>query len=214
ERVPLAGLGIEHQQRVRVAARRPRHVLAEPRRVPQVDPVVVLEVGRHVRALERRAVGAPELPALVAVAAVTHGLAAQDLALAPVEARHVAAAGERRPDDAVTVDVEPARAEAGLRHAIQLADARLGRIRPPIHAHEIARTVRQRRPRDVLLAGRRARLHAVHLAADARVARGIERLVRLVPRLRDPAVAVRVDHDRAPALRRLLVAGLLELPRV
>src|SRR5690606_28589518 len=66
----------------------------------------------------------------------------------------------------------------------------------------------------VLLAGRGARLHAVDLPADTRIARRIELSAGLVPRLRDLAVAVRIDHERTPALRRLLVTRLVEETRI
>src|SRR5690606_1262652 len=164
--------------------------------------------------LERRAVRAIELPAGLAMTAIVRLGAVQHRALAPIEARHVAAAGQRRPYDAVAVDVETARPEAGLRHAVELREARLRRVLAARQAHEISREVRERRPDDVLLARRGARLHAVDLSADARIARRIERPARLVPRLRDLAVAVRVDHERAPALRGLLVTRLVEQPRV
>ena len=57
QRRPVAGLGIEHQQCVGVRTRRDRRVRAEARDVVLVDPVVVVEVGRNVRALEARTVG-------------------------------------------------------------------------------------------------------------------------------------------------------------
>src|SRR5690606_14986953 len=183
-------------------------------RVPQIHPVVVLEVRGHVGPLERRAVRAIERPAGLAVPAVADLGSVQDLALPPIEAREVAAAGERRPDDAVTVDVETARPEARLGHPVELGDARMRRVLAARHADEETGIVGERRPHDVLLAGRRARLNAIDLPADASVARRIVRTARLVPRLRDLAVAVRVDHERTPALRRLLVARLVEEPRV
>src|SRR5690606_1278237 len=93
-------------------------------------------------------------------------------------------------------------------------DARMRRVLAARHADEETGIVGERRPHDVLLAGRRARLNAIDLPADASVARRIVRTARLVPRLRDLAVAVRVDHERTPALRRLLVARLVEEPRV
>src|SRR5690606_33242082 len=144
-------------------ARGPGHVLAQARRIPQVHPVVVLEVGGHVRALERRPVPAMERPAGIAMPAVANLGSVHDLTLAPIEAREVTAAGERRPDDAVTVDVETARPEPRLGHPIELGDARMRRVVAARHAHEETGIVRERRPNDVLLAGRGARLHAVDL---------------------------------------------------
>ena len=78
-----------------------------------IHPVVIVEVGRNVRALQLRTVGLIQRPAFLALAAVGLLRTGQVLALAHVEAGQMAAGGQRRPDDAVAVDVDTARIEAG-----------------------------------------------------------------------------------------------------
>src|SRR6185436_3514613 len=186
----------------RVAAGRYRRVRAEAPDVEPVDPVVIVEVRRDVRALEARAVGDVELPTLRALSAFDDARAVEDLALRSIEAREVAARRERCPDEAVAVDIDAARIDAGLGHLVDLGLARLGWVVAEIDAHDVARSVLRRAPHGVVDG---ARDHGIEIVPDLGIAPRILRLIRDVPRLRDLAVAVAVDDLRAPALRRLLV---------
>ena len=177
-----------------------------------VHPVVVVEVRRDVGALEARAIRLIERPALGTRRAVERLRAAlRRLALAPVEAREMAARGERGPDDAVRVDVDAAWVDAALRHLVDLGDAGLGWVRAAVDAHDVARIVLGRAPGRVV---DRARDHRVQVVLDLAVELRIDGPAGLVPRLRDLAVTVRVDDLRAPTLRSLLVARAVVLAHV
>src|SRR5690606_8457443 len=146
ERVPLTRLRIQREQRIGIRARRKRRVLAETRDVVLVDPVVIVEVGRDVGVAVRRAGRLVERPALRAMRAVDRLRTVQHLALPAVEAREVAARRERGPHDTVRVDVDAARIDAALGDAIELRDARLGRVVAAVDADDIARILLRRTP--------------------------------------------------------------------
>ena len=61
------------------------------------------------------------------------------VALRAIEAREMTAGRERRPDDAVAVDVDAARIDAGLGHLVHFGDAGFGRIVAAVHPHDVAR---------------------------------------------------------------------------
>ena len=93
-----------------------------------IDPVEIVEVGRNIGALQLRTVRLIERPPFLALAAIVLRRAIQVLALAEVEAGQVAARRQRRPDDAVAVDVDAARIEARLRDLEDLGLAGCGRV--------------------------------------------------------------------------------------
>ena len=135
-----------------------------------------------------------ERPALGAVIAGRLRPVERPLALAAIEAAHVAAA-ERHPHDALAVDVGAARAEAGHRHVVDLGERRLRRIRRPARARTTAPGIAERRAPD--RAVDRARHHRVERRVDARVLR---RIGRLRPaRRRRRACRCRWCRGRAPS---------------
>src|SRR5262245_49222827 len=67
---PFFRLSIQSKQRVGVRAGSKRRVLSESAGIVLIDPVVIMEVGRNVRALQLRTVGFIQRPALSALAAV------------------------------------------------------------------------------------------------------------------------------------------------
>src|SRR3989475_1400860 len=202
-------LAVDHRhQRLAAVGLRDRHVGAQPERVVAIDPDVIGVVGAAggVQALELRPGHAVERPALGAeLAARRLGAVERALALAPVEARDVPAR-ERRPHHAVGAHVDAARTVGAFRRNIDLGQRRLGRTGSGHDAHQVARLVHAREADAHRLAPDRivdrARRHAVESGPQARVA------VVANP------VAVAVDHDRRPALRGGLVAGLEVLLRV
>jgi hypothetical protein len=84
----------------------------------------------------------------------------------------VAARGERRPDDAVLIDVDAARIEATVRNAIDLCAARLGRVVAAIDADDVAGEGFGRAPGRVV---HRARHDAIERETDLRVELRVER---------------------------------------
>src|SRR5258705_10641543 len=115
-----------------------RLVRAESEDVVPIDPVEIVEVGGDVGAFQLRAVRLIERPAFAALVAVNRVTDAA-FALPPIETGEMAACRERRPDDAVGVDVDAPRIESGLGHAEHFGTATLRRIAAPIDAHQIAR---------------------------------------------------------------------------
>src|SRR6266568_2021493 len=102
------------------------NVLAEPQRVVLVDPGVIARLGAVIaEAFETGAGILVEAPAFRAMVAGGVRAVERALALAPVEAREMAAR-ERPPRDAVLVDVAAADAESRQRHVINLRQARCG----------------------------------------------------------------------------------------
>ncbi len=220
---PFFGLRQQGEQRIGPGAGGDRHVGPQPERVELIHPVVVVVVGAagighalHLRS--RRGIQGPTLRAVLA----GRLRAVQDAALAAVEAGHVAAAGERGPDDPVPVYVDAARRVPGLRRIdigildgrrfVDLGDARLRRVVAPVEAHEPAGE--RSGPRDPGRVVHRVGDDPVGEPGQTGVARRVDFLARLVPRRRNAPVGVGVDHRRAPALRRLLVARLVVHPRV
>ena len=215
----LPGVRQEGEQRVGSRAGGDRHVRTQAERVELVDPVVVVEVGAavggdalHLRS--RRGVEGPAFGAVLAggVRTVPHR------APAAVEAGEVAAAGQRGPDDAVAVYVDPARrvpldrrVRVAERRLVVLRDARRRRVVADREPHDLARHASRRRPDDVL--GRRVGHDAVPAAPHLAVPRRIRVFAVAGPRA-DPPVAGGVDDGGAPALRGLRVAGLLVDPGV
>ena len=204
-----------------------------------IDPVVVVEVRRHVRALHRGAFGPVQRPAFGALTAVRAVRLVAGRALADVQARQVAAAGEGRPHHAVAGDIDPARVKARFGDAKDLRPATRRRILAAHQADDVAGIGLGGTPQRVVDRARNDRVEAVgELRVVARVglrrrldlaSRGLfflgpdgidavgvtaRRGDRDVPGLRDRAVAVRVDDQGAPADGLLLVAGLVEDLRV
>ncbi len=138
-------------------------------------------------------------------------------ARAAVERGEVAAAAPVLPRDAVAAHVQAAaavgrRVDHRRRRRVHLGDARERRVVAQLEAHERFVVAAVVRAPDAVVDG----VHGRRVAAerDAVVARRVHRLVGLGPARRDEAVAVRVDDRRAPALRRLGVAGLVPDLRV
>ena len=190
---------LERDQAVVEVGGRHRHVLAEPERVVLVDPGVVARLGAVLAdALEARARVLVERPALRAVIAGGLRPVERPLALAPVEAADVAAA-QRRPHDALLVDVGAADAEVRLRHVVDLRERGRRRIRSRSEPHD-RRGAAEHADGAPDRAVDRARHHGVEAAGDALVLGRIDRLVGLdvVVAL---AVAVGVEDERRPPLR-------------
>src|SRR5581483_13608 len=160
-------------------------------------------------ALELRAGEAIERPALGALLAGRRGRAVERaLALAAIEAGELAAR-QRGPDHALAVDVDAARTIGALRRLVDLGQRGLRRVRARQQPDDVARLVEAREADIHRLAPDRivdrARLHAVERRQHALVLGRIDRLVGLDPGVA-LAVAVGVDDQRRPALRRHLVA--------
>ena len=113
------------------------------------------------RAFQLRAGRLIERPAFAALAAVDLRRAVQVLALAHVEAGEMAARGERRPDDAVAVDVHAARIEAGLRHLEDLRLAGRRRVVAALQPDQEAGVLLADAPHRVVDRTRNHRVHAV-----------------------------------------------------
>ena len=125
-------------------------------------------------------------------------------ALAAIEARHVAA-GERRPEHAVAIDVAAARRVAGHRRFVHFRERRLRRIGSGVQPHDGAGKSEHAAPDRSIGRGR----DRIEAAAVPPVLRRIQRLIRLdVPVAL--AVAVGIDHERRPSLRLRLVVRLVE----
>src|SRR4029078_10231923 len=127
------------------------------------------------------------------------------LALAAVKACQVSA-GERGPEHAVTIDVAAARTVAGDWRLTNFRQCCVCRIGPGIAPDHRARISQRRAPHRTV---ERAHRHGVEAERDPRVLARVDRLTGLdiVVAL---AIAVGVENERRPALRLLLVAGLLE----
>ena len=117
----------------------------------------------------------------------------------------MAAPRERRPHNAVTIDVQAAGAVPAVdRHDVELADTRLGRVVTGIQTEQAPWKIVRHHPHRGIDRGRD---DAVAVDGDTRVERRVESgLGRipsprgLVPWLGDPAIPVGVDDLRAPAL--------------
>ena len=144
-------------------------------------------------------------PALGAMIAGRLRPVERSFALAPIEAAEMAAR-ERRPDDALLVDVGAADAEARQRNVVDLRERRLRGIRPRNDAHDRARESPHGTPDRAV---GRTRHHGVEAGHDPLVFRRIHRLIGLDV-LVALAVAVGVEDQRRPALRFRRVAGLVE----
>ena len=207
---PLAVL--EREQSFRQVAGVDRRVRAEAERVELIDPRVVAALGAaavgdafHLRQRLRI-----ERPALRAVLPGRRRSVERHLALAAIEARHVTA-GERRPVDAVAIDVAAARREpfdrraVAQRQLVHLGERGFRRIRSRIQADDRARKPELRAPHRSV--GRRR--HRIEGSAVPLVLRRIDRL-RSPRRTRRASVAVRVHDERRPALRLRSRPGLVE----
>ena len=138
--------------------------------------------------------------------AVADGRPVEDLALAAVEARHVAAR-QRHPHHVVGVDVHAARAVSRRREFVDFRKRRRGRLAlGRIEPHDVAGEAERGAPHRAV---DRARRHPVERDVDPAVLVGIERLVRLGP-LVTLAVGVGVEDEGSPALRLHFVAGLFQ----
>ena len=116
------------------------------------------------------------------------------------------AAGQRHPDDALTVDVAAARAEARHRHIVDFGERRRRRVGAGIEPNDRAGIGAQRAPHRAV---HRARHDRVEHLADAHVLARLERLAGLGV-FAALAVAGSIDDERGPALRLRRVAGLQE----
>src|SRR5262249_34832411 len=123
-----------------LVAGRDRHVLAEAERVVLIDPGVVRRLAAAVigYAAKLRAGQTIECPALGAVLAGRGRAVERAFAFAPVEGAEMAAR-ERRPGDALAVDVAAARRVARQRHFVDLGERGLGWVRARIDPHNRAR---------------------------------------------------------------------------
>src|SRR6266513_1546059 len=202
---------LERKQRVVGVAGRDRRIAAQSEGVVLIHPRVIARLGaaRVGHALQLRSGERIERPAFGAVLARGARAVERSLALAPVETREMSAR-ERRPDDAFAIDVHAARRIAGERRLEHFRERRLRRIRSRIHANDETGVTEHRSPDGAV---NRARGESVETGHDALVLLRIYRIVR--PHvIVAPAVAVGVQNERGPALRLLLVAGLLEHPSV
>ena len=215
EHDPLAVL--QGQQALGGVARVDRHVGAEAQRVELIDPRVVARLGapRVGDASDLRQRLGIEGPALGTVLPGGGRAVERALALAAIEARKVPAR-QRRPDDAVAVDVHATRREAmdGRsrivdRRLVHFRQRRLRRVRTRVQPDDRAGEAERRSPDRTI--GRRR--DGIEAAAEALVLRGIDRLIGLHVGVA-PAVAVGVDDERGPSLRLRLVSGFLEHPGV
>ena len=128
---------------------------AEAERVELVDPGVVARLGaaRIGDAFQLRQRLGIERPAFGAVLAGRRRPVQRPLALAAIEAGQVAAR-ERRPDDAVAIDVHAARREARVRRIVErrlvdFGERGLRRIRPGIEPDDGAGKPEHRCPRSI-----------------------------------------------------------------
>src|ERR1051326_2393509 len=119
-------------------------------------------------------------------------------------------ARERRPDDALLVDIRAADAEARQRDVVNLGQRRFGRIRSRRDAHDGAGKGSHGTPDRAV---RGARHDGIKTRDDALVLGRIDRLVRLDIGVA-LAVAVGVENHRRPALGLRRVAGLVEFLHV
>ena len=137
---------------------------------------------------------------------------------AAVEAGHVAAPGERRPNHTVAIDINPAWRKPSLRRVkrrildrrrlVHLSDARLRRIVATIKSDDRAREGPG--PTDPRRTVRGMGNDAIPKARYPRVERSVWSLgPRLIPRLGDLTVTVGVENGRTPTLGELLVTRLV-----
>src|SRR5712691_34331 len=175
-----------------------------------VDPRVVRALGGAVPAGERRAGNRIERPAFGTQVSFRRSRPIEgSLALAAIEAGDVSAR-QRHPRPSLAVDVEPAHSVSGRRDLVDLGQGRLRRIRSELHANDPTRVADVRPPDGTV--GRTVG-DTVETEPDALVLGRIVRLVGLdigVPL----AVAVGVDDEWRPALRRSRVTGFPEHLRV
>src|ERR1700730_6245029 len=127
---------LERDQTIHEVGRRYRDILSEAERVVLVDPAVVARLGAVIAyAFEAGAGIFVKRPALRAVIAGRLRSVERTFALAPVKAANMAAR-ERHPHDALAVDVAAARAEARLRHVIDLREGGFRRVGAGIEPHD------------------------------------------------------------------------------
>ena len=159
--------------------------------------------------LKTRAWELVEAPALGAVVAGRRRSVQRARALAPVEAPHVPA-GQRHPDHALPVDIAAPGAESRQRDVVDLGQRRIRRIgagRQPYHRTRV-------RPVGTPDgAVHRTGHHRIEAGDHPLVPGGIDRLIGLDV-LVALAVAVGVENQRRPALRRCRVAGGVEHLRI
>src|SRR4051794_34222555 len=98
-----------------------------------------MEVRRNVGTFQLRAVRLIQRPAFLALAAIGLLRPREVLALAHVEAGEMAARSERRPYDAVAVDIDTTRIKAWLGHFEDLRFAAVRRIIATLQPDENAR---------------------------------------------------------------------------
>src|SRR6266568_2193215 len=133
-------------ERIRLVAGGDRHVRAKAEDVVLVDPRVIGILGGAGITLEARPWNRMEAPALgTFVAELRARSIERPLALATVEARDVAAV-ERRPDDAIAIDVHSADSESGERNLVDFRQRGLGRVRSWSQAKDVARMGEVRSP--------------------------------------------------------------------
>ena len=169
-----------------------------------IDPKIIRVLGRPRVALQRRPRQGIKTPTFWAfLARLGPRTIERAFASAAIEAADMAAV-ERHPHDAIAIHIHAANAIARQWHSVDLGQRRVGRIRSGIDAQDIAR-MRQARAPD--RAVRRAHGDAVKSKWNAGILARIKRLAGLVIALVAPAVAVGIDHERAPALRRRSIAS-------
>ena len=104
-----------------------------------IHPVVIVEVGRDVGALQLRAVRLIQRPAFAALAAVSLAARSGPCTCARSKLARWLLAASAVQTTPLRVDVDAARIEAGLGHVEHFGMQRLGRIVASIDAHQIAR---------------------------------------------------------------------------
>src|SRR4030095_13899801 len=188
-----------------------RHVAAQAERVELIDPGVVACLGaagiRHVRKLRTRE--RIERPALRTVLPRRLGAVERPLALPAVEAREMSA-GERRPHDAVAIDVHAARPVPRKGRLEDFRERGPRGVRTRIEADDVAGIAEHCAPDGAVV---RVHTDAIEGRHDPLVLGGIDRLIGLDV-LVALAVAIGVEDERCPALCFLLVAGLVEHPAI
>src|SRR2546426_713097 len=153
-----------------------RHIVAEAERVVLIDPRVVARLRTVIAdSLEARAGIFIEGPALGAMIAGGFRAVERALAFSPVEAGKMAAC-ERRPNNALFVDVSAADAEPRQWYVVNFRDGGLGGIWPGRDAHDGAWKSSHGAPDRAVS---RARHDCIEARRDALVLRRIHRLVRL-----------------------------------
>src|SRR5262249_42581886 len=193
-------------QRIREITGTDGGVRAQAQDVVLVHPGIIGRLGGTVPAGERGSWDGIERPAFGAQVALRRSWPVQgSLALAPVEASHVATR-QRHPRHALAVDVHAAHAKAGLWDLVDLYQRGLRRIWSRIQPQDVPGVTNVRAPDGTV---RRAIGDGVEAQPDTLVLTGLFRLIGLHIGVA-LAVAAGVDDEGRPALCLASVTGLPE----